>query len=106
VLLSRAWLEVTSGKLKGAEFILDKFMSPNGPSAIIGSDALKADIALPDPDVAPQHALLSGAGTHFNLKDLSLGGTLVNNRRVEQARLANMQKIRVGNTDLVYHEKR
>ncbi len=106
VLLSRAWLEVTSGKLKGAEFILDKFMSPNGPSAIIGSDALKADIALPDPDVAPQHALLSGAGTHFNLKDLSLGGTLVNNRKVEEARLANLQKIRVGNTDLVYHEKR
>src|SRR5689334_5818155 len=69
VLLSRAWLEVTSGKLKGAEFILDKFSNPHGPSAIIGSSALKADIALPDPDIAPQHAILSGAGTHFNLKD-------------------------------------
>jgi hypothetical protein len=106
VLLSRAWLEVASGKLKGAEFILDKFMSPNGPSAIIGSDALKADIALPDPDVAPQHALLSGAGTHLNLKDLSQSGTLVNNRKIERARLADRQRIRVGNTDLIYHEKR
>jgi hypothetical protein len=106
VLLSRAWLEVTSGKLKGAEFILDKFMSPNGPAAIIGSDALKADIALPDPDIAPQHAMLSGAGTHFNLKDMSLNGTFVNNRQIEIASLSDRQKIRMGNTELVYHEKR
>jgi hypothetical protein len=106
VLLSRAWLEVTSGKLKGSEFILDKFMKPNGPTAVIGSDALKADIALPDPDIAPQHALLTGAGTHFSLKDLSLNGTYVNNRRVEVAALSDRQKIRLGNTELVYHEKR
>lgn len=106
VLLSRAWLEVTTGKLRGAEFILDKFMSPNGPSAIIGSDALKADIVLPDPDIAPQHAMLVGAGTHFLLKDLGLSGTYVNNRRVEMSSLVDRQKIRMGNTELVYHEKR
>ena len=106
VLLSTAWLEVRSGKLKGAEFILDKFLNPHGPSAMIGSDALKADIALPDPDVAPQHALLVGAGTHFNLKGLSLNGTFVEGRKVELARLSNRQTIRIGNTELVYHEKR
>ncbi|MDI6697054.1 MAG: FHA domain-containing protein [Anaerolineales bacterium] len=105
-LLSRAWLEVTSGKLKGAEFILDKFMRADGPSAFIGSDALKADIVLPDPDVAPQHAMLKGAGTHFNVKDMSLSGTFVNNQRIEQAVLRNRQTIRVGNTQLMYHEKR
>jgi hypothetical protein len=33
VLLSRAWLEVASGKLRGTEFILDKFMKKSGPSA-------------------------------------------------------------------------
>jgi len=60
-LLSRAWLEIKSGKLKGTEFILDKFMKTNGPSAFIGSSALKSDIVLPDPDIAPQHALLKGA---------------------------------------------
>jgi len=38
VLLSRAWLEVKSGKLQGTEFILDKFMSLKGPAAIIGSN--------------------------------------------------------------------
>lgn len=105
-LLSRAWLEVASGKLKGTEFILDKFLRADGPSAFIGSDALKADIVLPDPDVAPQHAMLKGAGTHFNLKDMSLSGTFVNNQKIEQAKLHNRQTLRVGNTQLVYHEKR
>jgi len=105
-LLSRAWLKVVSGKLKGTEFILDKFMRAGGPSAFIGSDALKSDIVLPDPDVSPQHALLKGAGTHFNLKDMSLSGTFVNNSRIEQIALSNNQIIKVGNTQLEYHEKR
>jgi hypothetical protein len=105
-LLSRAWLEVASGKLKGAEFILDKFMRADGPSAFIGSDALKADIVLPDPDIAPQHAMLKGAGTHFNIKDMSLSGTFVNNQKIEHAMLRDRQTLRVGNTQLVYHEKR
>ncbi|MBI4786149.1 MAG: FHA domain-containing protein [Chloroflexi bacterium] len=107
VLLSRAWLEVKSGKLKGTEFILDKFMPVHGPAAIIGSNDFKADIAIPDPDMAPQHARLKGAGTHFVLEDMSVGkGTFVNGRRVEMARLTNNATIRVGNTELVYHEKR
>ena len=106
VLLSRAWLQVTSGKLKGMEFILDKFMKPNGPSAFIGSDVLKSDIVLTDPGIAPQHAMLNGAGTHFILKDMSTSGTFINNHKIEQARLANQQTIRMGSTELVYHEKR
>ncbi|HLC01748.1 MAG TPA: FHA domain-containing protein [Anaerolineales bacterium] len=106
VLLSRAWLEVVSGKLKGTEFILDKFMRSNGPTAILGSDALKADIVLPDPDVAPQHAMLQGQGTHFTLQDMSTEGTFINNRKVSLTRIPPRAKIRVGNTELVYHERR
>jgi hypothetical protein len=106
LLLSRAWLEVVSGKMKGTEFVLDKFIHANGPSAYIGSSALKADIVLPDPDIDPQHALLKGADSHINIKDMSRSGTYVNNRKVEQARLQNEQAIRVGNTMMVYHEKR
>ena len=106
VLLSRAWLEVKSGKLKGTEFILDKFLPEHGPAAIIGSNDFKADIALPDPDMAPQHARLKGAGTHFMIEDMSIGkGTFVNGRKVELARLANNAVIRLGNTELVYHER-
>ena len=106
VLLSKAWLEVTSGKLKGAEFILDKFLHSGGPAAIVGSSPLKADIALPDPDIAPQHALLAGADTHMTIKDISLKGTYVDNRRIELTSLADRQRIRIGNTELVYHERR
>lgn len=106
VLLSRAWLEVKSGKLKGTEFILDKFMAKGFPSIAIGSSPLKSEIVLPDPDIAPQHAMLQGDGMHFSLKDMSMAGTYIENRKVERVQLVNGQRIRMGNTELVYHEKR
>ena len=106
VLLSRAWLEVRSGKLKGTEFLLDKFMTKGFPSIAIGSSPLKSEIVLPDPDIAPQHAMLTGDGMHFAVKDMSMAGTYIDNRKVERAQLANGQRIRMGNTELVYHEKR
>jgi hypothetical protein len=106
VLLSRAWLEVRSGKLKGTEFMLDKFMNKGFPSIAIGSSPLKSEIVLPDPDISPQHAMLTGDGVSFNLKDMSLSGTFINSRKIEHAQLTNGQKIRMGNTELVYHERR
>jgi hypothetical protein len=106
LLLSRAWLEVVTGKMKGTEFILDKFIHANGPSAYVGSSALKSDIVLPDPDIDPQHAMLKGGDTHMNIKDMSQKGTFINGRKVEQAKLENEQAIRMGNTQMVYHEKR
>jgi hypothetical protein len=106
VALGRAWLEVVSGKLKGTEFMLDKFMRAKGPAIMIGSSALKSEIVLPDPDISPQHAMLRGDGRQFTLRDMSLSGTYINNRRVQQARLGNGQRMRMGNTELVYHEKR
>jgi hypothetical protein len=106
VLLSRAWLEVTSGKLKGTSFILDKFLREGGPTAIIGSSPLKSEIVLPDPDIDPQHAMLTGAGSHFSLKDMSLGGTLVNNRKIERIELSDGHSIHMGNTSMVYHARR
>ncbi|MGZ9234498.1 MAG: FHA domain-containing protein [Anaerolineales bacterium] len=106
VLLSRAWLEVRSGKLKGTEFMLDKFMNKGFPSVAIGSSPLKSEIVLPDPDIAPQHAMLSGDGMSFNLKDMSLSGTFINNRKIERVQLTNGQRIRMGNTEMVYHERR
>lgn len=106
VALSRAWLEVTSGKLKGTEFILDKFMSKGFPSVAIGSSALKSEIVLPDPDIAPQHAMLTGNGDQFSLKDMSLAGTYINGKKIQTTHLSNGQKIRMGNTEMIYHEKR
>jgi len=106
LILSRAWLEVKSGKMKGAEFILDKFIKKNGPAAYLGSSPLKSDIVLPDPDIAPQHALLKGEDTHFTLKDLSLEGTFINGKKIELIHLRKNQVIKIGNTELVYHERK
>jgi hypothetical protein len=106
VLLARAWLEVKTGKLKGTEFILDKFMHAKGPAIAIGSSALKSEIVLPDPDIAPQHAMLTGDGTRFTIKDMSLSGTFINKHKVERAQLTNNSTILMGNTEMVYHEKR
>ncbi|MEI6289426.1 MAG: FHA domain-containing protein [Chloroflexota bacterium] len=106
VLLSRVWFEVMNGKLKGTEFILDKFLKQNGPAIAIGSSALKSEIVMPDPDIAPQHAMLTSDGTKFSIKDISLNGTFVNNKRIERSTLKDGERIRMGNTELVYHEKR
>ena len=106
VLLSKAWLEVASGKLKGTEFILDKFMKQGGPAIAIGSSALKSEIVFPDPDIAPQHAMLTSDGLVFSIKDMSMNGTFINNKRIVRTQLSNGQRIRMGNTELVYHEKR
>ena len=104
--LSRVWFEVVSGKLKGLEIILDKFLPEHGPTAYIGSSPMKAEIVLTDPEIAPQHAILKGHGTYFSLKDISMSGTFINSRKVEQARLSNGNRIRMGKTEMVYHEKR
>jgi len=106
VMLSRSWLEVTEGKLKGTTFILDKFMPSGSPSAMIGSSPLKSEIVLMDPDVEPQHAMLMGSGTHFTLKDISMGGTYLGRRKVQQATLSDGAVIRLGDSALVYHERR
>jgi hypothetical protein len=105
-LLSRAWFEIISGKLEGTEFILDKFLTSNGPSAFIGSSPLKSDIVLPDPDISPQHAMLHGKDTYFLIKDISQQGTFINRRKIEQADLQNRQLIKIGNTEMIYHERR
>jgi hypothetical protein len=104
--LSRVWLEVKTGKLKGTDFILDKFLKKGINNPIIGNSPLKADIVLPDPMISPQHAMLNGEGDHFTLKDMSLEGTYVDNKKIEQARLKDHQTIRIGKTEMVYREKR
>jgi hypothetical protein len=105
-ILSRVWFEVTSGKLKGMEFILDKFLPESGPTAYIGNSPMKSDIVLMDADISAQHAILKGHGNHFTIKDISLSGTFINGKKVEQVRLSNGQHIRMGKTEFIYHEKR
>ena len=48
---------------------------------------LKSEIVLPDPDIAPQHAMLTGDGSAFEIKDMSMNGTFINNKRIERTGL-------------------
>ncbi len=105
-LFSRAWLEITTGKMQGMEFILDKFLGKEAPAAAIGSSPLKSDIVVADPDIAPQHAILKGEGTYFTLKDISMSGTYLDGKKIEVSRLRNGQHIEMGQSEMVYHEKR
>jgi pSer/pThr/pTyr-binding forkhead associated (FHA) protein len=50
--------------------------------------------------------MLTGDGMRFALKDMSLSGTFINNKRIERTQLADGQVLRMGNTEMVYHEKR
>jgi len=50
--------------------------------------------------------MLTNDGANFSIKDISMEGTFINNKRIERSQLANGQRIRMGNTELVYHEKR
>jgi pSer/pThr/pTyr-binding forkhead associated (FHA) protein len=50
--------------------------------------------------------MLTSDGIYFMLKDMSLAGTYINNQKIERAQLTNGAKIRMGNTEMVYHEKR
>ena len=104
--LSRVWFEVVEGKMRGVEFILDKFLKKGSQSAFIGSSALKADIVIMDAKIAPQHAMLQGHGDHFSLKDMSMEGTFVDGKRIEEIRLKAGQRIKMGETTMVYREKR
>ena len=105
-LFSRAWLEITTGKMRGMEFILDKFLGKEAPAAAIGSSPLKSDIVVADPDIAPQHAILKCEGTYFTLKDISMSGTYLDGKKIEVSRLRNGQHIEMGQSEMVYHEKR
>jgi pSer/pThr/pTyr-binding forkhead associated (FHA) protein len=49
---------------------------------------------------------LTSDGGYFTLKDMSMEGTFINNKKIERTQLANGQRIRMGNTEMVYHEKR
>ena len=52
------------------------------------------------------HAMLVGGDSHFTVKDMSRAGTFLNGRKIEQARLANGAKLSLGQSQLVYHERR
>ena len=57
-------------------------------------------------DLELEHAILKGEGNYFTLKDISLSGTYVDGKKIEISRLKPNARIRMGKSEMVYHEKR
>lgn len=65
-----------------------------------GSDA---DLRIDDPGISRAHAELTRSGGDVTITDLgSTNGVVVNGERVEQARLRDGDRVRLGSTELVF----
>lgn len=110
-MLMAAWIEVLNGKMAGKVYDLSKYIysiKRTSSEAVIGSDDLKADIyVLGDTNVALRHAAVTRDDEHHVIRDLdSPSGTFVDGHRISTHHLADGQCIRVGKTELLYHERR
>jgi len=67
----------------------------------------RCDVTLPDRRVSSRHAQVRWEAGQFVLYDLnSVNGTFVNDEQVQQAFLQPGDRIRVGNTELIFHTGR
>ena len=62
------------------------------------------DIVLRDPAADSRHAVIYLEGGRYRINNLSPKGTRVNNQWITWQRLGNGNKIRMGNTELVFRE--
>lgn len=112
--LKEAWLEVAEGKVGRKRFDITKYVHPKSQgrqAGIIGSDRWRAHVYLPNKgEVLPHHAELSysnGAPTlTVSPEAVKRGDTLVNNRKASVYALSNGDKLQIGNTKLIYRQKR
>ena len=93
----RAWLRVEAGPDTGREFQLIQ------GKMVIGRQSSN-HVVLDDPNVSRQHASLVFERGGYSLVDLgSTNGTLVNEKAVTRHRLRNGDRIRLGQTELIFH---
>jgi hypothetical protein len=92
-------LVVISGREKGRTYQV----SPEHDTVI--GRVLDCDVCLADPRVSRRTAIISAGEAGFFLKDLgSANGTYLNGARVTEAQLKEGDKLRVGATELEFHQ--
>ncbi len=92
----RPHLEVCSGPAQGKRVLLI------GPQLTLGRSA-RSNLQLEDPLVSATHARIVARGEAYLLEDLrSRNGTLVNGRAVASAELRNGDRLKLGNTELLF----
>jgi hypothetical protein len=100
-LLTRdAWLKVVTGPLRGKEFSFDR--SP----IRLGSSTRNEIYLFRDPKIDPVHAEITRLRDTYELADLgSSTGTFVNGRRIKRARLAEGDRITIGDSAFLYSSR-
>ena len=94
-----AALLALAGPIKGIVFHL------GAEEVTIGRQA-SSQLCIGDISVSRQHCIMRPAGNGFQIQDLrSNNGTFVNGRRVDESALVHGDKIRIGDTVLVFSEK-
>lgn len=94
--MGQATLHVTSGPSAGRTFRLDKQIVTVGRSPT-------SDILLPDERVSGNHAIVKLTPAGLQVHDLhSTNGTYVNDTAIDSARLRDGDRLRLGNTELLF----
>jgi len=92
------YLTMTAGSRVGTNFLLD----PTDHTRI--GRGLECDIVLLDPLCSRIHARLVREGDEWWLRDAgSRNGTLVNGQKIDEARLVDGSRVRLGSTEFVFH---
>jgi hypothetical protein len=82
------------------------FFPLDGPEAMIGR-AENATVSLPDPGISRLHARIVREGDDFVVEDLgSTNGTEVNGQLIKRRRLADGDRVRLGNSTLQFRRER
>jgi len=114
-ILKDAWLVVDSGKLKGTEINISKYVDKELGSrrpGIIGSSQWDANIYLPgDSEILGRHASISYKD---GLPTLTASpeaverkkATMVNGRQISTRPLSNGDRLQIGSTTLIYRHKK
>ena len=114
VALKRAWIEVLDGKFAGRVYDVTKYVDPQlgtRKPGIIGSDEWRANVYLPgDHKIQPAHAKIGYIDGRPSLtvfpEAQKRANTLVNGNRVTSWALSDGDKLQIGQTLLVYRQKR
>ncbi len=110
-ILMDAWIVVQNGNLSGKIYNLSKYIhnfKMSKSTATIGSNPWKANIYLPDTEVDQVHARIKREDDSLIIMNISdTKDTFVRNTKIKNNHiLLDHDRIRVGNTNLIYHEKR
>lgn len=97
-LLTRsAWLRVTAGPLRGKEFSF--YQTP----IRLGSSPKNEIYLFKDPRIEPVHSTINKLRDTYEIEDNgSASGTLVNGQRIQRKRLADGDRIAIGESEFVY----